>query len=259
MIVQGIEQGIRPGILQGLNPGRIAVLQDGPDGWWDPQSADDFTAIGAAVPDQGWLCNETSAGNLAAFIDSLGTGALVEQAAGSGMSYDNAIAGWAMRFVGMDGSVNSQGWRDSGAALDLAASESFAIHALLAFTTPAATRAILTMQGATNRIVALTSGGHLRGVINNQNANLTIEHAGITAVRRCILYRNAALNESGIVTDLEKVTCTHDESAQTGQAVGIGPSNASAAPVSRVARVWVYKGVNAERDWEAEMDVLCNR
>lgn len=244
----GIQSGIRSGIRSGINPRASTVTRDGPASWFVPQSADDFTELGLAVPDYYLLCQE-AAGDLVPAIDTPGAGNLVVNA--TGHLYQQSVAGWARKFVGFDGLVNAQRWGTSAAQLDVAAGESYAMLVYASFTAPAATRRLFTVHGSANEVQALATG-LLRSVHNSTQVSTVGSHAGLATVRQVLWYRDArdvGGNVSGLRSNLENVNVApHNESAFAGTVKALGSAaGAVPAPESRFGLCAIFKGAKAEQ------------
>lgn len=231
-------------------PPGVVVPTDGPDGWYVPETAEHFTALGLAPPDYLWLCQEAS-GNLSSAI-----GSLTLTANATNHLYEQTVTGWTRKFVGLDGATNAQSWRTTDAALDLAAGESFAVLAYVSVTVPGNNRTLFAAQGANNLAGITATTGTPRGTFNNVAATGAQALGPITTVNQIVWYRNGTTNVSEIVTNLETVAGTHSENALTAQVRSIGPNGATAPPAARFGLFGIWKGANAERDWAAYMAVL---
>lgn len=225
-----------------------SVTRDGPSNWYVPQSGADFTALGLAVPDYLWLCQEAS-GNLSSTI-----GSLTLTANATGHLYEQTHSGWARKFVQV-GAISGSSWRTTDAALDLAAGESYAMLVLSAIVTPSASSVTwFAPQGANDRLQTTASTGTLRSNHNTVVATGAVDLG--TDVHYAVWYRNNAASASGAITDTDAVVGTHNTSARTGVVRAIGNEAASLPRTAKFGLVAIYKGTNAERDWSAYITAL---
>lgn len=235
--------------VPGSDAASLAVPTDGPGGWFVPASASDFAALGLAVPDYLWLCQEPS-GSLNSAIGSL---ALATN--GSGHLYAQSIPGWSRTFVGTNGGTG-QSWRTTSALLDLAAGESFAMLALASVTAPGSSATLFAPQGPNDRLQITATTGTLRSNHNTVVASGSVDQSGLTTVHQFCWYRNAALSQSGAMTDTDAVVGTHNTAARSGVVRSLGNEASSASPTARFGWVAMFKGANAERDWAAYLTAL---
>lgn len=225
-----------------------SVNRDGPSNWYVPQTSADFIALGLAVPDYLYLMQEAS-GNLASTIGSLSF-----VASATGHLYQQTVPGWTRKFIGTDGVTSDQAWRTTNAALDVALGESYATIVYCSHT--AAAKTIITTQGANNRLVGTTTTGLVRTLHNNVSTSGAIDHSGITTVRQLCWFRNGTSNISGAETDLESIVATHDETALSGQVKTVGVTGNTAAIAARYTWMAIFKGTNAEQNWNNYLAVL---
>lgn len=237
--------------------GSPEITRDGPNGWYIPQTAEDFRSLGLPVPDWLWLCQELS-GNLSPALGS----AVTLLSTGTPL-YQQSITGWTRKFVGSTYDVQG-GFLSTAIALDMSAGQSVATVDLLSFETPATLTRTLSQYGTGTNIsyvnvnhAASAMPGRLRAGNVAGSANGTIDHSslGAATVRQMVHYRNATSNVSGIQTDLESITTTHDESALTGSK-GFVPFTTSAALTARLGWRAIYYGANAERDWSNYLRIM---
>ncbi len=232
------------------------VNRDGPDNWYVPLSAANYTTLGLAPPDYMWLCGEAS-GNLASTIGSL---SLTKN--GSSETYRNAVPGWSRLFLGLSG-VNGSGWRTASALLDLSLNQSFAMFAL-AGNEPqtTGTRSLALMAGTTPEQFSFTSSAPssvARVAINGTNQSGVVDYGpgGMNNIHQCLLYRNCAAGVAGAETDRESIKHAQmSTAARTGQIKGIATTSSGTVPVCRIGYLAYWLGVNAERDWRAFLTAL---
>jgi hypothetical protein len=252
-LVAEIIAGLLSGIRAGINPsvGGIVVPTDGPDGWYVPTEEAHFTALGLAVPDYLWLCQEAS-GDLE---NAIGASVPLEVSGASGHLYEQTVTDWTRVFVGTTGGIASEGWRTSAGVPAIGAGVSMALVALAAHT--AASLAFL-VGSSTDLYVRGTGGsGILRIVHGSVGFNGAEDHSGIDTVHQICQYRNATTDVSGVVTDLESIVATHEEDELTGFR-GIGAPGAGNGAPARVGWLAIYIGANAEQDWSTYLATLRN-
>jgi hypothetical protein len=226
--------------------GPNGVPTDGPDDWYLPTEAAHFTALGLAAPDYYVLCDAAS-GDLTPVIDDGPYGDMIAQ--DTGHLYEQAVTGWAAKTVGL-AEGDSGSWRvTAGVALG----ESFAVLAYAAVSQTSGTRQILCALGTTNRLALNT--GPLRTVHNSVAADGAIDVRDLDTVRQLVWYRNATANASGTRSNLEDIPGTHDEGVDSAEQSSIGPTTGSAAAL-RFLVFGVFKGANAEQDWDAYLTTL---
>jgi hypothetical protein len=226
--------------------GPNGVPTDGPDDWYLPTEAAHFTALGLAAPDYYVLCDAAS-GDLTPVIDDGPYGDMIAQ--DTGHLYEQAVTGWAAKTVGL-AEGDSGSWRvTAGVALG----ESFAVLAYAAVSQTSGTRQILCALGTTNRLALNT--GPLRTVHNSVAADGAIDVRDLDTVRQLVWYRNATANASGTRSNLEDIPGTHDEGVDSAEQSSIGPTTGSAAAL-RFLIFGVFKGANAEQDWDAYLTTL---
>lgn len=242
----------RQTLLRSRNPsyGGITVTRDGPDNWYVPKSAGDFTQLGLAIPDYLWLCQEAS-GDLAPTI-----GAITLTATATGHLYQQTVTGWTQKFVGTDGSTGTQSWRTTDAALDLSIGESYAMVGLAAFTVGATSKTLFAMSGGTEALNMTATTGYLRPIANSAAVDGTVAHTGITAVRQFCLYRRGDTSAQGAVSNLDASVNTYVGSARAGTIRALGSSTAAAPYAARYGWFAIYCGTNAEHDWAAYLTTL---
>lgn len=236
-------------------PAGNGVPVDGPDGWYRPETGAHFTTLGMNTPDHLLLCQDTGS-PLVPTIDTLGAGNWTAGAGGA--LYEQTVTGWTAKAMGFDGTAVNQRFTNTSSAFELAAGDSFASIMFMSFTAPAASAYTQLFQGAANSVQLLASG-LLRSRHNSVISDSTNSHAGLSTVRMIGWYRNAATNASGVVTNLESFTNTHDETAQTGVVHCIGPSTTSAQQhEGRYLWVAYWKGTNAEFNMSSYITTLMN-
>lgn len=222
----------------------VSVPRDGPNSWYRPTSSAHFTALGLNTPDVLQLCQDVS-GAMVPTIDSPGAGNWTTNA--TGHLYQQTVTGWTSKFLGLDGAgAVQQRWSTASAALDLALGESYAMLAYASFTMPTVdTSRLLIMQGTNNAVIPLSTTGRARVRLNSVSGTGTIDHSGLATVHMFGVFRRADTDVSGLETDLESISVTHDESAWSAQQKGIGSTNTT--PVeSRFNWVAIWKGTNAQ-------------
>lgn len=230
----------------------LVIPRDGPDGWFRPTVGVHFQALGINTPDLLFLCEETS-GDMAPAIDGLSVGNWTTQ--GSGHLYEQTVAGWTSKFLGLDGS-GQQRWGTTGSALDLSLGESYAMLAYASFDMPLVdTSRIIIVQGTNNAVIPLETTGRVRFRWNALSATGTLDHSGLSTVHMYGMSRRADIDVTELVTDLETMTPTHDESAWAGEVKGIGTPNTTSTPM-RFCLVAIWKGANAEFDMARAMKIL---
>ena len=238
--------GLRPGLNAGIDGATsgAGVTQDGPSGVYVPQSAAEFQALGLAVPDWLWLCQEAS-GNLAATIGSV---PLVPTAS---PLFRQPVPGWGRYFVGTADDTVGQRFSTNDAALNVAAGESFAwlVYIAIANST-GGNRRVLPVQGAINGFLSAFNGT-LATFVNGAAVSSVLTYNDLTVVRPLVWFRNATTNQSGSKSDRNQVVVTHDESAFAGQLKGLGAAGAETPTATRACLMAAYKGANAEQDWPA--------
>ncbi len=234
---------------------RVVINKDGPNSWYRPISSFGFTKLSIPVPDYLALCQDAS-GDLVPTIDTLSVGNLVANA--SGHLYEQAVPGWNAKFVGFDGLIADQRWATSTASLDMAVSSSYAMAAYFSFATASSdTNRTMILQGTNNALILLKNG-RPRMRWNSQSGTGLISHADadMDTVHQFGAYSRADTNASGLETDLESVSVTHNESAWTAQIKGIGTPNTSPPAPSRWSWVAIWKGTNAEFNMAQLLSVL---
>lgn len=234
--------GHAPGL--GFWDGGISVPTDGPNSWYRPETAAHFTALGMNTPDVLQLCQDTS-GAMVPTIDSLSAGNWTTNA--SGHLYQQTVTGWTAKFLGLDGAgAVQQRWSTSSSALDLSAGESYAMLAYVSFTMPSVdTGRMLIVQGTNNAVIPLSTTGKARLRWNALSATGSLDHSGLSTVHMYGVSRRADTDLTELVTDLETVTPTHDESAWSAQIKGMGSTNTTPCEM-RFCWVAIWKGANAE-------------
>lgn len=230
------------------------VPTDGPSNWYRPTTAAHFTALGLNVPDLLFLCQDAS-GALVPTIDSLSVGNW--STTGSGHVYQQSVTGWTTKFVGMDGTgAAQQRWGTTSAALNLSAGESYAMLAYASFTLPSVdTTRLMIVQGTNNAVIPLSTTGRPRLRWNSVSATGTNDHSGLSTVHMFGVSRRADTDSTTLVTDLETVTPTHDESAWTGEIKGIGTPNTTPCE-NRFCWIAIWKGTNAEFSMSSAITTL---
>jgi hypothetical protein len=226
--------------------------KDGPSGGvYVPSSPLDFIRLGLPVPDWLWLLQD-AAGNV---VPVYNTTTLV--VGGSGTVYQQTLSGWTRKFLGFPQGVGNQ-FGVAATAMDLAAGESFAMVSLSAVQKPSAT-AWLFIPPAGGIFLSTAGVPSFRssGGVDTAFSQVHADTVAPSTVRPYIWYRNALINESGALTDLERVIGTHSEAATTvGSTKCIGGAGATPAAPQRCGWLAMYKGVNAERDWKAYLQGL---
>ena len=231
----------------------VQVERDGPLGVVVPTTTVEFTRLGLPVPDFLWLCQEAS-GSLAPAIGNAG----VTLAPVASPLYQQTVTGWARKFVGTLGGTASQRFETTSALLDLAAGESYAFVVYVAAQNSAGQR-IMGVQGQNN--ANRFADGNTSSYRTAHNAigteTATGNYNNLAVVHPLIWYRNGTTNQSGMVTDLDQVIATHDESAATGLIRSLGAaSDGNFVAHTRFSWAAAYKGTNAERDWKSYLQTL---
>lgn len=224
------------------------VPVDGPQSVYVPQTPVDFVMLGLGIPDQLWLCQESSGSLLAA----IGSVSLAPTAA---PLYQQSIAGWTRRFVGTVDATSGQRFSATSALLDVAAGESYAMPVLGSFATGAATRRFLAIHGGQDNL-QINADGTLTAVHNSVGTVLAQPYSGVSQVHPFVWYRNATTDVSGCATELENRIGTHNESARAGSVRALGAAGAENPAGARYGWAAVYKNLNAERDWKAYLQRL---
>ncbi len=233
----------------------IVLNKDGPNSWYRPLSTFAFDTLGIKRPAVLFLCQDTS-GDMVPTIDTVGCGNWAANA--SGHLYSQGVTGWTAKFLGFNGLVANQRWASTTSSLDLPISSSYAMAAYMAAETGSSdTSRSIILQGTNNATIILASSGRTRIRLNSQSGTSTGAHAGsLTTVHQYAPFRRVSTDESGMVTDLEQISCTHDESAWTGEIKGIGTPNTSPPPPSRFGWVALWKGDNADFHMSGAMNAL---
>jgi hypothetical protein len=203
-----------------------------------PADSQDFTDLSLPAPGFLWLCNEAS-GNLVPTIGSV-NGTLTANAT---PLYEQTVAGWTRPFVGTTDATAGQRFGCSHAVLDLAAGQSMACLVYASAASGAATRLLA---GRAVNGFRMTSGGLPVSYHNNVAATGAANHADIATVRPWLWYRNATTNASGLMTDLEHMVGTHDESAISGVMWALGATGTSNPATARYGWAAMWIGADAE-------------
>lgn len=239
----GLTYGPKYGLIYGPQSvvgggGGIVVPQDGPNSWYVPATAADFTALGIAIPDSLWACQE-AAGNLA---DSIGS--LTLTAAG-GPSYQQALpAGWTRKGVLGAAAAGKRFAAAAGLGPNPATTSSLWLFYAQITAVPGAARSLLVVSdNAVNCEGRYTAGGFSRctcNAIDADGASVT----GTALVRPWALMYNRAAGTVVVYTDLEKVPGTYNATVADGNK-GLGAS-AIANVASLAGWGCMWSGANAE-------------
>lgn len=214
------------------------ITKDGPSSAiYTPLTSAEWTALSLPAPSHLWLCQEAS-GNLAATI---GTATLTANAT---PVYQQSVTDWTRKAVGTADGTTSQRFQSTQAALDYSAGQSIAWLVYANFTAGASTRRLFATGADTNGIRLLNTGVP-QSVHNNTATSGTTSHSGAT-VHPWLWYRNATTNASGLMTDLEHIVGTHDESAFASSSKGIGAAGTQTAATARYLLVAFWTGSDAE-------------
>lgn len=229
----------------------ITVPTDGPDGWYLPQTEDHFRQL-SLIPPEYLIANPQESGSgdglLYPRIDRLGYGPM--QNVGTSL-FQQTVVNWNALFVGHPGGS----LRAFFTALNtsIALGESFAILGYFSFTTPAGNDWIFGRGDDWG--LQVTSSGFLRakfGVATNG----AVDHSGLANVRMAVIYRDATADQSGVVSNLESFTGTHEEAARAGT-VGMGDVDLTLGTADyRLTLFAVYKGKKAEQNWSNYLAAL---
>lgn len=238
----------------GWNPPTAPTpIADKQSGIYSPQDSAEFTALGVPVPTALWSCQDS--GN--PLEPNIGTGDLEDN--GSGHLYSQSVAGWERVFLGLPASGALTRW---GANLyNLAAGESFAMLVYGGMNQDAGTGGtewLFQANGDANGVHAPANNQIPRTEHNNVSVALASAHGGAAyPIHAYLWYRRADINESGLITDIERKLGTHDEGATSGLFTTLGASGTSSECAdSRFGLAMVWRGVNAERDWPEVLDAL---
>ena len=233
----------------------FALNKDGPNSWYRPLSNFAFDTLGIKRPDVLFLCQDLSS-SLVPTIDTVGCGNWTTT--GTGHLYNQSVSSWNSRFVGFDGLIANQRWGSTTSSLDIAASASYAMAAYMSAETGSSdTSRSIVLQGTNNAVIILSTNGRTRVRLNSQSGTSTGAHAGsLSTVHQYAPFRRASSDTSGMVTDLEEISVTHNESAWTGEIKAIGTPNTSPPPPSRFNWVAIWKGDNAEFHMSGAMNAL---
>jgi len=162
-------------------------------------------------------------------------------------TYQATVTGYTRKWVAFADATASQRFSTTDAGLDLAAGASYAALCVAAIDA-GGTRRVMGFGGDLGLAVRVTAAGLLQTTHNSVATAGVVNHESAGAVTPHVImaYRDATANLSGTRTDLESIAGTHDESAFTGGAKGLGSMTASATPTQKTAQLAVWKGANAE-------------
>lgn len=225
----------------------IVVPQDGPDGWYRPETALQWQEILGVSPEYLLLCQDVS-GSAVPSIDTLGVGEF--SAPASGHQYGQTVTGWSSLCLGLDGLVDSQRWQTTSTALDLALDESFAGILFSAFATPAVSSRFWMLAGTDNYVDATTIGG-VRGRFGGVTGASIGDHSGIDSMHMYGWSRRCDLDESIFCSDQGYDEVTHTSEAYASVTRTLGSNAGVAPPNTRFNLMAFFKGTSAEFDMYA--------
>jgi hypothetical protein len=228
----------------------ITVPVDGPDLVYVPSEAIHFEALGLEPPTYLWLCQDETMQLVAAMDQGspMGLGQV-----GTTL-YRQNVEDWERYFVGIATGTSNWRWSTGSNEPDLVDGESAAWMFYASVSAGATSTRLLIANGTPDRI-EVQSNGVPRTVHNNIATAAAASHSDLTHVRPWVWYRNAAANESGMLTDLEHVIGTHHEGARAVVDRGIGGLGDD-APNLRMCWLAHWKGPAAEQDWKAYLETL---
>lgn len=234
MPVRGPLRGPVRGPARGPYRGGVSVPTDGPSNYRFPSTAGHFTALGLAVPANLYGCQDAS-GSL---VDSIGgqNAGLI----GTGMSYQQAVAGYSRLAVASTDAANG---RFTNAVSPDPATTSCLMAVYCAVTAlPAATRTIhgfgVAVPGA-NQV--LTTGVMRTRLVNTQDG--TVDRTG--PVRLWLLQYDRAAGVTRGANDQELRTPAYAATA-SGQTTGIGGVAGAVCPAAQWLWWAQWFGADAE-------------
>jgi hypothetical protein len=193
------------------------------------------SGVSVAAPASLWLMQE-AAGNLTDTI-----GGITLTASGTGLAYQQAVAGWTRKALTTT-DAGTGTFASTSASLPDISTTSALLFAILQFNAaPAATRSVLTM-GTTVVDCEITLTPRLRQVCGANNLNGAVDPTG--AVRGVWVRINRTAGNSVLYTTAEKVTPAFGATA-TGKQLKVGGAGAASANVSYLYLAQ-FTGANAE-------------
>lgn len=219
----------------------VDITKDGPaSAIRVPLATADFTALGLSTPDYLWPVQEAS-GNLVPTIGNV----LAALAANATPLYQQTVTNWTRKGVGTTDNTAGQRFGSTAAQLDVAAGQSmcFLFYASISLVgTPSNRR----LGGRATNGIRITAS---TGVPITAHGGLTQAGAQNHAdgvVRPWLWYRNATTNASGLMTNLEHIVGTHDESAIAATNWTIGADSTNLPPTARYLWAGMWIGAAAE-------------
>lgn len=247
-MIVGTKVGARVGPVVGLDFGGgnplASVTKDATSGIFTPASASEWSAfisakgLSIAVPDAIWLLQEAS-GNP---TDSGSSGLFGLTASGTGLAYQQAVAGWSRKAITFTDGGTGLLKSTSASLPDISTTSQFTVLLANITATPAAVRNIITQGTTTKASINVTITPRARAVSGANISDGTTSPTG--AVRPWGLRTNRTAGSTTGFTDVEKLVPTFSTSL-TGKTVGIG-SNGSSSPAMAVLYGWQWNGANAE-------------
>lgn len=199
-----------------------AVPQDGPNSWYVPASAADFTARGVTAPTSLWLCQQAS-GNLS---DSIGANTLT--AAGTVLYQQALPASWTRKGVGMATGTGRRFAMASGVGPNPGTTSMLWLWYVQLTAAPAAARSVVvTSDNANNMEARVTTTPAYRctcATVDGTGAS----NAGTTLIRAVAFQLDRANSVAKVYTDQEVISTTYSSAVADGNK-GIGASGIAAA------------------------------
>lgn len=225
--------------------GVVGVPTDGPGAWFVPSQDSHWTSLATlnskiSIPTRYYGCQDVAAG-----LAEVNGGLILLQ--NNTTTYGNSVTGWTRKFAGTGG-TGSDGWYHNTALGSNPSSTSVAWLIYLAFTTPAATRVLVTLsKGPTAETHLRTdSAGALS--LRNDSAQVALSpatsHGGLTVVHPILVVQDNTAQQLRCYTDI--ATAVHSTWVTPADwPKGPYPTGAQAA-VSRLGYVAQWAGAAAE-------------
>ena len=184
---------------------------DGPNHWYTPGVAADWTYLGLPTPTAAWLCQETS-GSLA---DSIGSLALAPTGT---VGYRKTVTGWTGKGIELDNATTDAVGMAAGTGPNPSTTSIFLLGYIDILSTPGGDRNLLQVGGAaaaTECSIKVTSAPILKGKVLTATANGTVDPSTIGVFAVGLKY-DRAHGTAAIYTDAEKIALTYNSGVTDG-------------------------------------------
>lgn len=221
--------------LGGTAPG--AVPADGPGGAiFVPENAGHFTTLGQAAPQHLWLCQDAAAGvDAAPAIGALSLSGL------NGPSYEQAVSGWTRLGLGIADGTAQRFVLGSGVGPDPTTTSQLWLAYIDLTATPAATRRLFGLGGATPCDARVTTGPLARLTVAAVSADGAANPV-TGGVRPVAVLYDRTNSRAVLYTDQEKTVGTYSGTVTDG-IKGFGTGT---APAALMLWACLYTGAAAE-------------